>query len=439
MSLTPKMLHASTIESDSPGLCHYDSPMADTAEPRSGLVGQERGQQRPAARSAVPAAQPLAGEVLGAVRARHSEAVEFLRKLVLVETPTLEPQTQAVALQQLDEGLAAAGLRCRRHSGYTSGGMLLASWPRQRRSSLQLLIGHCDTVWPLGTLDSMPVEIDGSRMRGPGVYDMKCGVTQTVFALRALRDCGLEPEVKPVVFINSDEEIGSHDSEKYIRWLAGAANRVFVMEPSLTPAGWLKTARKGVRQYRIKVTGRAAHAGLNPEEGVSAILEMSRLVEALFALNDVQRGVSVNVGIISGGSRSNVIAAECVADVDVRVPTADDAARVDAAIRGLKASNPEAIVCASLTQGRLPMEQSAAGKTLWEAACGHAESLGFALEQGRAGGGSDGNITNLYAPTLDGLGAVGDGAHAAHEYVDLDRMVERTALLALLLLEPPLS
>ena len=381
----------------------------------------------------------MAGKVLGAVRARHSEAVEFLRKLVLAETPTLEPHTQTVALQQLTEGLAAAGLRCRRHSGYTSGGMLLASWPRQRRSSLQLLIGHCDTVWPLGTLETMPVEIEGSRMRGPGVYDMKCGVTQTVYALHVLRDLGLEPEVKPVVFINSDEEIGSHDSEKYIRWLAGCVDRAYVMEPSLTSAGWLKTARKGVRQYRVKVTGRAAHAGLNPEEGVSAILEMSRLVEELFALNDAQRGISVNVGIIGGGTRSNVIAAECVADVDVRVPTLDDASRVDAAIRSLTTTHPAATVQAVQAQGRSPMEQTAGGKSLWDAARRHAESLGFELEHGRAGGGSDGNITNLYTPTLDGLGAVGDGAHASHEYVDLEQMVERTALLVLLLLEPPLS
>lgn len=381
----------------------------------------------------------MAGKVLGAVRARHSEAVEFLRKLVLAETPTLEPHTQTVALQQLTEGLAAAGLRCRRHSGYTSGGMLLASWPRQRRSSLQLLIGHCDTVWPLGTLETMPVEIEGSRMRGPGVYDMKCGVTQTVYALHVLRDLGLEPEVKPVVFINSDEEIGSHDSEKYIRWLAGCVDRAYVMEPSLTSAGWLKTARKGVRQYRVKVTGRAAHAGLNPEEGVSAILEMSRLVEELFALNDAQRGISVNVGIIGGGTRSNVIAAECVADVDVRVPTLDDASRVDAAIRSLTTTHLAATVQAVQAQGRSPMEQTAGGKALWDAARRHAESLGFELEHGRAGGGSDGNITNLYTPTLDGLGAVGDGAHASHEYVDLEQMVERTALLVLLLLEPPLS
>ncbi len=390
-------------------------------------------------RNIAPAAQSMAGEVLDAVRARHSEAVEFLRKLALTETPTLEPHTQTVALQQLAEGLAAAGLRCRRHSGYTSGGMLLASWPRRRRSSLQLLIGHCDTVWPLGTLESMPVEIEGSRMRGPGVYDMKCGLTQTVYAMHVLRDLGLDPEVKPVVFINSDEEIGSHDSEKYIRWLAGSADRAYVMEPSLTPAGWLKTARKGVRQYRVKVTGRAAHAGLNPGEGISAILEMSRLVQELFALNDAQRGISVNVGIIGGGTRSNVIAAECVADVDVRVPTLDDAARVDAAIHSLATTHPAATVQAAQTQGRSPMEQTAGGKTLWDAARCHAEGLGFALEHGRAGGGSDGNITNLYTPTLDGLGAVGDGAHASHEYVDLEQMVERTALLVLLLLEPPLS
>ena len=276
-------------------------------------------------------------------------------------------------------------------------------------------------------------------MRGPGVYDMKCGVTQTVYALQVLRDLDLEPEVKPVVLINSDEEVGSHDSEKYIRWLAHAADRAFVMEPSLTPAGLLKTSRKGVRQYRIEVTGRAAHAGLNPEEGVSAILEMSRLVEELFALNDARRGISVNVGLIGGGTRSNVIASECVADVDVRVPTLDDAASVDAAIRSLTAMHPAATVQARRTEGRLPMEQNAGGKILWEAAYGHARSMGLTLEHGQAGGGSDGNITNLYTPTLDGLGAVGDGAHATHEYVDLEQMVERTALLALLLLEAPIS
>ena len=411
-----------------------------TVEPEeSGPVGQERGQQRPARCSVAPAAKLLADEILGAVRSRQSEAVEFLRKLVLVETPTHEPHTQAVAFQQLSEGLRAAGLSCRRHPGRTSGGMLLASWPRQRWSALQLLLGHCDTVWPLGTLKTMPVEIDGSRMRGPGVYDMKCGVTQMVYALRVLRDLELEPKVKPVVFINSDEETGSQDSEKYIRWLARAADRVFVMEPSLTPAGLLKTSRKGVRQYRVEVTGRAAHAGLNPDEGVSAILEMSRLVQALFELNDPSRGVSVNVGSIAGGTRSNVVAAQCAVDVDVRVPTLDDAARVDTAIHSLKTHHPDARVRARQTEGRLPMEQTAGGALLWEAARHHAESLGFALEQGCAGGGSDGNITNLYTPTLDGLGAVGDGAHASHEYVDLKQMVERTALLALLLLEPPSS
>ncbi len=413
--------------------------MDETAEPRTGLAEEERGQQRPPARTCAPVARPLAGEVVEAVRARHAEAVEFLRRLVSVETPTLETQTQPAALRQIAEGLQAAGLRCRRHSGHASGGMLLASPPRQRRAPLQLLLGHCDTVWPLGTLETMPVLVEGSRMRGPGVYDMKCGVTQTVFALRVLRDLGQQPEVTPVVFINSDEEIGSHDSEKYICWLARAANRAFVMEPSLTPGGLLKTARKGVRQYRVKVTGRAAHAGLNPDEGISAILEMSRLVEALFALNDAERGVSVNVGIVAGGTRSNVIASECVADVDVRVPTLDDAARVDAAIRGLSPVHPEASVEAAQTEGRLPMEQTAGGKVLWDAARRHADSLGFELDHGRAGGGSDGNITNLYTPTLDGLGAVGDGAHATHEYVDLERMVERTALLVMLLLEPPLS
>ena len=377
--------------------------------------------------------------VLAAAVDRQQAMTRFLRALVSIETPSVEPSTIEAAFDLLREGLEAAGMHCRRRSGSETAGFLLARPRRAGREELQLLLGHCDTVWPVGTLEQMPIRITDGRMHGPGVYDMKAGLTHTVFALRLLHDLGLEPQVAPVVLINADEEIGSKESERFIRRLACMANRTLVMEPSLTPSGKLKTARKGVAQYHILVKGRAAHAGLNPEQGVSAILELSILVQRLFGLNDPDRGISVNVGTIEGGLRPNVIAPESSAWVDVRAPTREDARRIDAVIRNLRPSNPEVQVEIQAAVARQPMEPTAASHSLWLAARRLAEELGFEIQEGMAGGGSDGNITCTLSPTLDGLGAVGDGAHAAHEYVDLNQMAQRTALLALLIMEPPLD
>lgn len=378
-------------------------------------------------------------ELRAAAAARHAEMVESLRRLVEIETPSLDRASQRPAFALLAEMLAAAGMRSRLRAGRRSGGMLLARPAAASAAPWQLLMGHCDTVWPAGTLASMPVRIAAGRLHGPGVYDMKAGLVQGIFALAVLRDVGARPAVTPLFLVNSDEEVGSDDSYATIVRLARIVDRVFVLEPSLTPAGRLKTSRKGVVQYRIRVRGRAAHAGLDPERGISAILEMSLLVPQLFALNDPQRGVLVNVGIIDGGSRPNVIAAESSAVVDVRVPTHAAAERVDAAIRQLRPANPEARIEVGEADGRAPLEPTADGRKLWHAARRLASDMGIVLEEGCAGGGSDGNITNLYAPTLDGLGAVGDGAHADHEHVEIERMIERTALLAGLLLQPPVA
>ncbi|MFO0965302.1 MAG: M20 family metallopeptidase [Gemmataceae bacterium] len=299
-----------------------------------------------------------------------------------------------------------------------------------------MLVGHCDTVWPVGTLARMPVRIEDDTLFGPGVMDMKGGLTQLLFALKAVRDLKLRPAADNVVVINSDEEIGSLDSRALIRRLARCAVRAFILEPAFGRAGKLKTARKAAGGFTITVKGRAAHAGVNPEEGVSAILEMSYQIQKLFALNDAARGVTVNVGTIDGGLRSNVVAAEVRASVDVRVPTRQDAERVEAAIRGLRPVNPATALEIEGGIEQAPLEPTARNQALWRQARDLGRRLGLELEQASVGGASDGNTTSQYTATLDGLGAVGDGAHAPHEQVMIPKMIERSALLVLLLLAP---
>lgn len=370
---------------------------------------------------------------------RRQEMIELLTALARAESPSHVPEAQRPVQEILRAALESAGLRVRRIAGSRTGGHLLAR-PRSRRrhQPVQLLLGHCDTVWPLGTLADMPVHLKDGRLYGPGVYDMKGGLVQAVFALRALRATGESPAVEPVMFVNSDEEIGSPESSRPIRRLARVANRAFVMEPSLGPSGKLKTARKGVGRFTIRIVGRASHAGLAPEEGASAILELSHVIQQLFALNDPERGITVNVGTIDGGLRANVVAPESRAEVDVRVATHTDARRIEQAIHGLRATTPGTELRIEGRIGRPPMERTPGNRNLWQRAQQAATELGFDIEEATAGGGSDGNSTSQFTPTLDGLGAVGDGAHSPTEFVDTDRMVERSALLAKLLLLPPL-
>jgi len=268
---------------------------------------------------------------------------------------------------------------------------------------------------------------------------MKAGLVQLIFALKTLRELSLPHSVTPLVLINSDEEIGSHESTPTIRRLTQIADRAFVLEPSLGLAGKLKTARKGVGRFTITVQGKAAHAGLDPTKGVSAIVALSHTVQELFAMNNPEQGISVNVGMISGGVRPNVVAPESSAVIDVRVPTQQDAKEITQRIHGLQSVHPEASITVEGHIGRLPMEATPRNQQLWEMAREAGDTLDINLEQGMAGGGSDANTTSQYTATLDGLGAVGDGAHASHEFVYLDRMIERTALLVLLLLSPPLK
>jgi glutamate carboxypeptidase len=259
---------------------------------------------------------------------------------------------------------------------------------------------------------------------------------QGIFALRALRALHLAPAAEPAFFINSDEEIGSVESLPRIERLARRVRRVFVLEPSLGPAGDLKTRRKGSLRFTLRTFGRAAHSGLDPEKGASAIRELARIIQWLYTLADPARGITVNVGVIAGGLRANVIAPEARAELDIRVLAREDAERLERQVLGLTAETPGTRVEVLGGIDRPPLEPTPGNRALTAAALRRAGELGIALGEGTAGGASDGSLTSRFTPTLDGLGAVGDGAHAVHEHVVLDRLPERAALLALLLLEP---
>ncbi|NIH88434.1 M20 family metallopeptidase [Amycolatopsis granulosa] len=296
-----------------------------------------------------------------------------------------------------------------------------------------LLLCHYDTVWPPGTLAHWPFTVDGDRATGPGVFDMKAGLVQAVWALRALDAAGLpRPPVR--LLLNGDEEIGSPVSRPVIESAAAGVRAALVFEAAA--GGGVKTARKGVGIYRVTTTGVAAHAGLDPAKGASAVDEIARVVLALHGLTDPAAGTTVNVGVISGGTRGNVIAGSASAEVDVRVSTAAEAGRIEAALAALTAADPRATVTVAGGWNRPPMERSAGIAGLFALARGLAAQLGVPLRECAVGGASDGNfVAALGVPVLDGVGAVGDGAHARHEHISVAGMLERTALAAAVLTE----
>lgn len=380
---------------------------------------------------------PDPAALLADLRGQGPQMAALLERLARAESPSEEPEAQRPVFAILAAELEALGYRVRAVPEAGVGDHLLAEPAgRPPQAPYQLLLGHMDTVWPRGTLATMPVREEDGRLHGPGVFDMKGGLVVLVFALRALSEAGAEPELRPVVLVNSDEEIGSPSSREHVERLAAGAARALVLEPAFGPEGRLKTARKGVGRFTLHVTGRATHAGVSPEEGVSAILELSHQVQQLFALNDLDRGVTVNVGTIDGGMGANVIAPEASAVVEVRVPTEADARELEHAIRGLRPTQTGVTLSVEGGFHRPPLEPTARNRALWDLARSAGRALGLTVEQTAVGGASDGNLASRHTATLDGLGPVGDGAHAAHEQVELARLPERAALLALLLLAP---
>lgn len=387
----------------------------------------------------MPAPADGSQPILRWLRRHDRELIALLEQLAGAESPSLDPVSQRGPYGILARELGRCGYVVRPVRGERVGNHLYARpGQRIRAGPRQLLIGHMDTVWPVGTIARMPIRHQGDFVFGPGVADMKGGLVEIVFALRALHELGLQPSVTPLVFVNTDEEIGSVESTRFIRLLAQGAERAFVLESGEGPCGKLKIARKGVGRFTVTVRGRSSHAGADFEQGISAILELSHQVQRLFALNDPVRGVTVNVGTIDGGLRPNVVAPGASAVVDVRAPTTAAARQLERAIRSLRPVLPGATVEIEGGFGRPPMEPLPRNRSLFATARRLGHELGLSLDDaGLVGGGSDANTTSLFTATLDGLGPVGDGSHASDERIDAARLPERTALLALLLLEPP--
>jgi glutamate carboxypeptidase len=369
--------------------------------------------------------------VLTLAGTRHEWIRTTLRDLVLQESPS-EDSVAVNAVVDLVEGLGHnLGGRVRRHKQKAFGDILeLRFGPVRSARKPILLLGHLDTVWPLGTLKDMPWREENGRYWGPGVFDMKAGVVMALAAIGILNELKLSRPI--TLLLNSDEEVGSAVSRPLTEKLAAASSAVIVLEPALGLA--CKTARKGVGQYHVRVTGVASHSGVDFERGHSAILELAKLIETISSFTDLSIGRTVNCGVIAGGTRSNVVARNACAEVDVRIAKAGDAARVEKLFRSLKVSDPHCRLEITGGINRPPMERKAGTIVLYKQARTLAADLGFELNEASTGGGSDGNFTAaLGIPTLDGMGAVGEGAHAAHEHVVIEHLVPRVALLTAML------
>lgn len=368
--------------------------------------------------------------------ARESEEqhLRLLKQFVEIESPSHDRAAVNRCVEAVAEQASQQGARVKRHRNPTYGDLLELRFGTRRSGPPLLLLGHLDTVWPMGTLRQMPYKVvqekDGERICGPGIYDMKAGVSMALTALSMLDQLGKLN--RPVtLFLVSEEEIGSLASRPMTEKLAQESAAVFVLEPSQGPLGAYKTARKGVGDYTLGVRGIAAHSGVDFTSGHSAIHELAYQIGQVAALTELERGITLNVGTVRGGSARNVVAAEAEAEIDVRISRAADAARVE---RRLKKLNPRDSVCVLSLEGginRPPMERSPKGVAMFRKAQTWAASMGFPLEEALSGGGSDGNFTAaLGVPTLDGMGAVGQGAHALHESIYRKDLSPRTALLA---------
>ena len=357
--------------------------------------------------------------------------VDTIRRLVELESPSDNKQAVDRCSAFVAEEFAARGGRAEFHRAHDFGNHLQVDFPGETQQKPVLLLGHYDTVYPLGTLATMPCRAGNGRLWGPGALDMKSGIALMLYALEGLQNWhGRLPRPVTVLLV-SDEEVGSDSSRHITETLAKQSSAVLVLEPAYGPKGAVKTARKGVGEYSLKVTGVASHAGLDFEKGQSAILELARQIVAIGKLVDLKRGLTINPGLVEGGTRSNVVAAEAVATLDVRIARLKDAAGIDKQLRALRPFNRKCKLHISGGVNRPPMERNAGVAALYNRATILAKELGWKLSEAAVGGGSDGNFTaGLGIPTLDGLGGVGDGAHAVHEFITISELPRRAALLA---------
>ena len=369
---------------------------------------------------------------------RRDAMVSTIRELVEIESPSDNKAAVDRVAEAVADKFSRLGGNVHFHRAKDFGNHLQVDlgFPGNSAAKPVLLLGHYDTVYPLGTLATMPCRAADNKLTGPGVLDMKSGIALMIHALGALQDWHKEAWhgglPRPVtVFLVSDEEVGSDSSRAITESLAKKAAAVLVLEPSYGFKGAAKTARKGVGEYLVKVTGKASHAGLDFQKGVNAILELARQIERISSFTDLKKGLTVNVGIVSGGSRTNVVPAEAAAQVDVRIARIKDAAGIDKKMHSLRSVNRKCKIEITGGINRPPMERTAGVAALYSQAAAIARELGWKLGEAAVGGGSDGNFTaGLGIPTLDGLGGVGDGAHATHEHILISELPRRAALVA---------
>ncbi len=371
--------------------------------------------------------------LLKAALAHQKQLMELLATLVRAESPTEDKAAVNACVTLAERRCAELGSKNRRHPGKKYGDLLEARFAPSHRlpgAKPLMLLGHLDTVWPLGSLRCMPFHLRDGRAFGPGIFDMKTGVAMALTALEILKE--REMLTRPVtLLLNSDEETGSEFSRPVTEKIAAGSSAVFVLEPAQGPAGAYKTARKGVGSFRLHVQGVASHSGVDFESGHSAINVLADLIGQVRQFTNLDREITVNTGVIAGGTRSNVVAAEAWAEVDVRVARRSDAARVEKRFRALRSSDKHCVLTVDGGLNRPPMERTPATARLFRQAQGLAAEIGISLQEIATGGGSDGNFTSaLGVPTLDGMGAVGEGAHAPHESILIEQLAPRTALLA---------
>jgi glutamate carboxypeptidase len=376
--------------------------------------------------------------LLRVCEAEQAWMLATLEALVRLESPTDDKAAVDRVVERLMSIGGELGFRVGRLPCATAGDHLRLTTGPYRAACRRrvLLLGHTDTVWPIGTLAAMPVTQRDGILTGPGVYDMKAGL---VIGLQAMRAWAAQPDADPdtaiTLLMTSDEEVGSPTSRALIEAEAASADAVLVLEPALEqtapPMGGVKIGRKGVGEFRLEVTGVPAHAGLEPEKGASAVQELARQLIAIQDLARPDRGTTLNAGVIAGGTRGNVVAEHAWAAIDVRVTAMEEATRIEQALTQLVPADRRISLRVSGRVNRPPLEPSPAGQRLYDRAAEIARDLGHALPAGHVGGASDGNFTAaLGIPTIDGLGAVGAGAHARHEHVRIDALALRAALVA---------
>jgi glutamate carboxypeptidase len=376
-------------------------------------------------------ATDLLSQILQFSIQHQPEMLQILQHLVETESPSDNKAAVDKLGAHLAQEFERLGGQVTFHRVEDFGNHLQVEFPGRAGQKPVMLLGHIDTVWSLGTLAHMPFRVADGRAYGPGVLDMKAGIVMLLYAVRALHELEFRDHRPITILLDSDEEIGSGSSRRIIESIAKRCEAVLVLEPAQGEQGFLKTSRKGVGAYNIHVHGEASHAGVDFEKGHSAIVELSRQILEVAKFTDLSRGITVNPGVIRGGTRSNVVAAEASVDVDIRIARVADAGELEQKFSALRSFDPHCRLEITGGLNRPPMERTAGTVRLLEAAQGLARALGIALGESATGGGSDGNFTSaLGIPTLDGLGAVGEGAHATHESIILEQLPLRTTLLA---------